>query len=321
MMRQRQVNCNHIRETKQVTQSAPVWTVASADPGDESRYLAALGERVRTLRARRGMSRKVLARESGVSERYLAKLEGGEGNISVLLLRQVARALDTAIDQLVLDGDDPPVEVTHSLEVLRRLDPADLERARRWLSDTFGGSLNATRNSRIALVGLRGAGKSTIGSLLAERIGIPFVELDREVEREVGMTLAAVFDLYGQAGFRRLERKALDRAVTENPRMVLAVGGGLVSDAASYEHLLATCFTVWLRATPAEHMQRVIAQGDLRPMADNRESMADLRRILSGREPLYGKADLQLSTTERTPGQCVELLVAQLLSVATKPAK
>ena len=267
---------------------------------------------MRTLRARRGMSRKALARDSGVSERYLAKLEGGEGNISVLLLRQVARALDTAVDQLVLDGEGPPVELAHSLEVLRRLNSADLERARRWLSDTFGGSLNATRTGRIALIGLRGAGKSTIGALLAERRGVPFVELDREVERDVGMTLAAVFDLYGQAGFRRLERKALDRVVTENPRMVLTVGGGLVSDAASYEHLLATCFTVWLRASPAEHMQRVIAQGDMRPMADNRESMADLRRILSGREPLYGKADLQLSTSDRTAAQCVESLTAQI---------
>ena len=295
-----------------MTQSAAVWTVGSTDADGEKRYLATLGARVRTLRARRGMSRKVLARESGVSERYLAKLEGGEGNISVLLLRQVARALDTAVDQLVLDGEDPPAELAHSLEVLRRLDPADLERARRWLSDTFGGSLNATRDNRIALIGLRGAGKSTVGALLAERRGVPFVELDREVEREVGMTLAAVFDLYGQAGFRRLERKALDRVLTENPRMVLAIGGGLVSAAASYEHLLATCFTVWLRATPAKHMQRVIAQGDMRPMADNRESMADLRRILSGRETLYGKADLQLSTSDRTPGQCVEALAAQL---------
>jgi XRE family aerobic/anaerobic benzoate catabolism transcriptional regulator len=314
------VVCNRIQGTNKVTQGAPVWTVGSADPGDESRYLAALGERVRTLRARRGMSRKVLARESGVSERYLAKLESGEGNISVLLLRQVARALDTAVDQVVLDGEDPPVELAHSLEVLRRLDPADLERARRWLSDTFGRSLNATRSSRIALIGLRGAGKSTIGLLLAEHLGIPFVELDREVEREVGMTLAAVFDLYGQAGFRRLERKALDRVVADNPKMVLAIGGGLVSDAASYEQLLATCFTVWLRATPAEHMQRVIAQGDMRPMADNRESMADLRRILSGREPLYGKADLQLVTSDRTPGQCVALLAAQLPAALGKAA-
>ena len=300
-----------------MTESAAVRTVGSlADPEGEGRYLMALGERVRTLRARRGMSRKVLARESGVSERYLAKLEGGEGNISVLLLRQVAQALGTAIDQLVLDGEDPPVELAHGIEVLRRLDAADLERARRWLSDTFGGSLASTRNDRIALIGLRGAGKSTVGSLLAGRLGAPFVELDGEVERDVGMTLPAVFDLYGQAGFRRLERKALDRAVTENPRMVVAIGGGLVSDAASYEHLLATCFTVWLRATPSEHMQRVIAQGDMRPMADNRESMADLRRILKGREPLYGKADLQLVTSERTPEQCVELLVRQLPSRA-----
>lgn len=289
-----------------------VWALGGADPDGEGRFLEILGARVRNLRSRRGMSRKVLARESGVSERYLAKLEGGEGNISVLLLRQVARALDTAIDQLVLDADDPPVELVHSLEVLRRLDPPDLERARRWLSETFGGVLSATRDRRIALVGLRGAGKSTIGPLLAERLGAPFVELDQEVEREVGMSLAAVFDLYGQAGFRRFERRALDRVVAEKPKMVLSVGGGLVSDAATYERLLSSCFTVWLRATPTEHMERVIAQGDMRPMADNRESMADLRRILKGREPLYGKADLHLPTTGRTPEQCVELLAVQL---------
>jgi XRE family aerobic/anaerobic benzoate catabolism transcriptional regulator len=295
-----------------VTESAAVWTLGGGDADGENRYLANLGERVRTLRSRRGMSRKALAHESGVSERYLAKLEGGEGNISVLLLRQVARALDTAIDQLVLDGEDPPVELTHSLEVLRRLDPPNLERARRWLSDTFGGTLTATRNNRIALIGLRGAGKSTVGPLLAERLGVPFVELDREVEYEIGMTLAAVFDLYGQAGFRRLERKALDRVLAEHPKMILAAGGGLVSDAATYEHLLATCFTVWLRAAPAEHMQRVIAQGDMRPMADNRESMAELRRILKGREPLYGKADLQLITSDHTPRQCADLVAAQL---------
>lgn len=298
------------KEADGVAEIAADWSSANAD--GEARYLAILGNRVRTLRARRGMSRKALARESGVSERYLAKLEGGEGNMSVLLLRQVARALDTPVDQLVLDGEDPPVELAHSLEVLRRLDAPDLERARRWLSDTFGGALSATRDGRIALIGLRGAGKSTIGPLLADRLGVPFVELDQEVERQVGMSLAALFDLYGQAGFRRFERKALDRVVAENPKMVLAVGGGLVSDAATYERLLSGCFTVWLRARPAEHMERVMAQGDMRPMADSRESMADLRRILKGREPLYGKADLQLHTTGHTPQACVGLLAPQL---------
>ena len=279
---------------------------------NESLYLARLGERVRMLRAGRAMSRKVLARESGVSERYLAKLEGGEGNISVLLLRQVARALDTPIDRLVLDGPDPSVDFAHVVEILRRLDAAELERAEHWLAQTFGGVLRASRHGRIALIGLRGAGKSTIGALLAKRIDAPLVELDREIEREVGMTLPAVFDLYGQAGFRRLERQALNRVVADHPRMVLAVGGGLVSDPAAYERLLSSCFAIWLRASPEEHMQRVIAQGDLRPMADNRQSMADLERILSVREPLYAKADLQLITSGQTPEVSLDALLDQL---------
>jgi len=282
------------------------------DLDGEIRYLAALGERVRTLRARRAMTRKALARESGVSLRYLAKLEGGEGNISVLLLRQIARALDTGIDQLVLDGEDPSVEFAHNVEILRRLDPAELDRARLWLTDTFGGPLSATRRDRIALIGLRGAGKSTVGALLAKRLGVPFLELDLEIEREVGMSLTALFDLYGQAGFRRLERQALERVLRENPRMVLAASGGLVSSAAAYERLLSTCQTVWLKATPAEHMQRVIAQGDMRPMADNRESMADLQRILRGREPLYAKADVVVTTTRRTAEECAEAIAGSI---------
>jgi XRE family aerobic/anaerobic benzoate catabolism transcriptional regulator len=290
----------------------PVRAFETSENDDEHRYLVRLGDRVREWRARRGMSRKALARESGVSERYLAKLESGEGNISILLLRQVAKALDTTLDQMVLDGADPPVEFSHIVEVLRRLPAPDLERTHRWLSDAFGGPLGATRENRIALIGLRGAGKSTLGPLVAQRIGAPFIELDRQIERGSGMTLAALFDLYGQAGFRRLERQALERVVSQHPRLVLAVGGGLVSDPATYERLLATCFTVWLRAAPAEHMQRVIAQGDMRPMADNRESMADLRRILRVREPLYAKADAQLVTTGRSPGECVDGLVALL---------
>ena len=292
---------------------------AAAEPTGglaEAQYLARLGDRVRELRARRGMTRRVLARDSGVSERYLAKLEGGEGNISILLLRQVARALDTAVDQIVLDGAEPPVAVSHIVEVLRRLDAADLERTHRWLSESFGGPLSATRHHRVALIGLRGAGKSTLGPRLAARIGAPFVELDRQIERDSGMGLATLFDLYGQAGFRRLERAALERAVADNPRLVLAVGGGLVSDPATYERLLGACFAIWLRATPAEHMQRVVAQGDMRPMADNRESMADLQRILRTREPLYAKADAQLVTTGLSVEAAEEALAGLLPAFA-----
>jgi XRE family aerobic/anaerobic benzoate catabolism transcriptional regulator len=278
----------------------------------DAAYLAALGERVRELRARRGMTRKILARDSGLSERYLGQLEAGRGNVSILLLRQVAAALDTPVEDLVQEGPEPSVELSHALELLRRLPEAELGAAHRLLLERFGGPEPASRLGRVALVGLRGAGKSTLGALLAERLGCPFVELDREVEAEAGAPLAAIFDLYGQAGFRRLERRRLQRVIAERPRAVIATGGGIVSDAGTFERLLAGCFTVWIKASPAEHMQRVIAQGDMRPMADNREAMADLQRILRTREAFYGKADAQVDTTGRSPREALEVLLAAL---------
>ena len=174
-------------------------------------YLVRLGERVRELRAKRGMSRKILARDSSLSERYLAQLESGQGNISIVLLRQLARALDTPIETLVFDGAEPPVEFTHSVELLRRLPPSEVARAYGVLIETFGGAERDFRNRRIALIGLRGAGKSTLGAMVAAKLGVPFVELDREIERESGMPLTTLFDRYGQPAFRRFERKCLDR--------------------------------------------------------------------------------------------------------------
>ena len=285
------------------------------DPGQsvqgEQAYLAALGERVREIRARRGMSRKILARDSGVSERYLAQLESGHGNISILLLRQLSRALDTPLAALALEGPEPPLELAHAIEVLRRLPPEDLERAYGLLVDRFGVGAG-DRRGRIALIGLRGAGKSTLGALLAERLSCPFIELDKEIEAEAGAPLNAIFDLYGQPAFRRLERRCLERVIAQYPRAVIATGGGLVSDPATFELLLAGCFTVWVRAAPTEHMERVIAQGDMRPMADNREAMGDLQRILNGREALYGKADVQVDTTRRGVAESLEDLVGAL---------
>ena len=290
----------HVEES-----DAEALTDSPASLGDrenaaEAEYLRLVGERVRETRARRGMTRKLLARDSGVSERYLAQLETGQGNISILLLRQIAKALDIPVEALVLEGEEPPVDLVHTTEFLRRLPAAELTRARRLLVQHFGGVDLEARRGRIALIGLRGAGKSTIGAILAGRLEVPFLELDRLIEQESGVSLSAIFDLYGQSGFRRLERRCLEQVIERYPRFVLATGGSLVSEPATFERLLTMCFTVWLRATPEEHMRRVIAQGDMRPMADNRESMSDLRRILEVREPLYGKADVTIDTGRAT---------------------
>src|SRR5664280_192627 len=303
----RQRDIVHIEENETAGSSAAAIS-ASADPGSESDYLRLLGERVRETRARRGMTRKILARDSGVSERYLAQLETGQGNVSILLLRQIAQALDIPLQALVLDGPEPPVDLVHTTEFLRRLPATELMEARRVLVEHFGGVDLEARRGRIALIGLRGAGKSTLGAMLANRIEAPFLELDRLIEQETGVSLSIIFDLYGQSGFRRLERRVLDQIIERYPRFVLATGGSLVSEPATFERLLTMCFTVWLRATPEEHMQRVIAQGDMRPMADNRESMSDLRRILDVREPLYRKADATIDTSGGSVEQSVEML-------------
>jgi XRE family aerobic/anaerobic benzoate catabolism transcriptional regulator len=278
----------------------------------EKDYLTALGERVRERRARRGMSRRILARDSDVSERYLAQLESGQGNVSILLLRQIAQALDVPLEALVLEGAEPSVDLVHTIEFLRQLPAADLLAARRLMVQHFSGVDLDARRGRIALVGLRGAGKSTLGARLADSLEVPFLELDRLIEQASGVTLSVVFDLYGQSGFRRLERRCLDEVIERYPRFVLATGGSLVSEPATFERLLTMCFTVWLRATPEQHMQRVLAQGDMRPMADNRESMSDLKRILAVREPLYRKADLVIDTSSDSIDGSLEELIRPL---------
>jgi len=309
------------RDTIPIEENEPFEALAEStssrggqDSVAESDYLKRLGERVRETRARRGMTRKLLARDSGVSERYLAQLETGQGNISILLLQQIANALDTPLEALVLAGSEPPVDLVHTMEFLRRLPAAELAEARRLLVQHFGGVDQEARRGRIALIGLRGAGKSTLGAMLADRVEVPFIELDRLIEQESGVTLSAIFDLYGQSGFRRLERRCLDQVIERHPRFVLATGGSLVSEPATFERLLTMCFTVWLRATPEEHMQRVIAQGDMRPMADNRESMSDLKRILEVREPLYRKADVTIDTNESTAEESAGEILARAMN-------
>lgn len=274
--------------------------------------LKLLGDHVRQARARRGMTRKQLARDSGVSERYLALIEAGRGNISVLVLRELARALNMPAEVLLVEGPEPPVELFHTVEFLRRLSLDQLEHARQVLLRQFGGADPAARHRRIALIGLRGAGKSTLGAALAGRLEMPFLELDRLIEQESGLTLDLIFDFRGQAGFRELERHCLENVLQRYASFVLATGGGLVSEPGTFERLLSSCFTVWVRTSPEEHMPRVMAQGDMRPMADNRDAMSDLKRILAEREVLYSKADIVIDTAGRKFEDCLETLIQVL---------
>ncbi len=279
---------------------------ARVAPG-ESRdaFLVALGDRLRTLRARRGYTRKALAREADVSERHLANLETGTGNASILVLRQIAHALDCALAELIGDETTGSPEWLMIRDLLHGRSEAELQRARGALAELLSESgPDIGRRRRIALIGLRGAGKSTLGQMLADDVGFPFVELNREVERLAGAGLAEIHALYGLTAYRRYERRALEETIQLHPEAVIATPGGLVSEAGTFQLLLAHCFTVWLHAEPEEHMQRVIAQGDLRPMSGNAEATQDLKRILAGRTPFYGKADLAYDTSGQDLARC-----------------
>ena len=284
---------------------------AEPDPANHG-YLAAIASRIRGLRSQRGMTRKMLAAQSGVSERFLAEVESGSGNASILLLRQLARALDVPVASLVIEGPEPSAAVVRTQEFLRGLAPEEFQEAQQWLVKRFGQVHAEDRRHRVALIGLRGAGKSTIGAALAKKLDVPFFELDRLIEKASGVSLAAMFDLYGQAGFRRFERACLDDLLASQARFVLATGGSIVSEAATFRQLLATCYTVWLRATPEDHMKRVIAQGDMRPMAQSSEAMADLKRILGEREPLYAKASLTVDTSQMPVPSVLAAIMRQL---------
>ena len=276
-----------------------------ADPDPKDPFLTALGERTRALRARRGLTRKGLAKAAEVSERHLANVEMGVGNASVQFLRQLAQALSCSLAELVGDETASSPEWLMIREILRGRSDAELVQARAALTSMFGAPASqAARRQRIALIGLRGAGKSTLGRALAEGWKVPFVELNRGIEALAGCTLPEIHSLYGPAAYRRYEKRAMEDTIQRFPRAVIATPGGVVSDPATFTLLLAHCYTVWVRATPEEHMGRVLAQGDTRPMAghaDNAEAMNDLRRILESRAAYYSKADAVFDTSEMSP--------------------
>jgi len=265
---------------------------------EKNPFLAALGDRVRALRARRGMTRKAVALAADVSERHLANLEYGLGNASILVLLQVAGALQCSLGELIGDVTTSSPEWLLIRELLEQRDETTLQRVRVAIGEMLGtGGGNAAHSPRVALIGLRGAGKSTLGLMLADDLGFPFVELSREIEKFAGCSIAEIQALYGMNAYRRYERRALEEAIQIYPEAVIATPGGLVSDAATFNQLLAHCTTVWLHADPEDHMKRVTAQGDLRPMAASREAMEDLKGILTGRAAFYSKAQFKLDTS------------------------
>lgn len=289
---------------------------------DARATLSELGARVRAWRARRGMTRKQLASDSGLSERFLADVEGGKGNVSINSLEATARALNITLLDLMQDAPRPALARAQGL--LARLDEAQLDQAYALLAASFGLADAQGRERRIALVGLRGAGKTTLGEQLAAQRGVPFVELDREVEREAGTSMNEILLLHGQAGYRRYERRALLRIAEEHAGgVVMTTGGSIVSERETFDLLQSHFYCVWVKASPEEHMSRVVAQGDMRPFDVTRgatgEALEDIRRILASREALYARADAVVDTAARSVKQSIKDLERAVPAVQKEP--
>ncbi len=302
---------------------APQSDAANEAAEEKNPFLVALGERVRALRSRQGMTRKALSTHAGVSERHLANLEYGVGNASILVLLQVTGALQCSLAELLGDVTTSSPEWLLLRELLERRDEPTLHRVRVAVGELLGtggahGQGKTRRSSRIALIGLRGAGKSTLGQMLGEDLDFPFIELSRQIEQFAGCTIAEIQALYGQNAYRRYERRALEEAIQIYEDAVIAIPGGLVSDPATFNQLLNHCTTVWLHADPQDHLKRVTAQGDTRPMAASREALEDLKGILAGRAAFYSKADFQLDTSAQPLDEtfaALRTLVRQTLSL------
>jgi XRE family aerobic/anaerobic benzoate catabolism transcriptional regulator len=297
-------------QTSTHSKQASSQRVAASSNGD---FLLFLGKRVRELRNRRGLTRKMMAKEADVSERHLAQLEAGEGNVSIVLLRRIAAALHVSLAELFAVETETRHEKILIQRFLERLPAHRVEDAMSRLMREFGNE-ERERRLRVALVGIRGAGKSTLGTRLSEEMKIPFIELDQEIEKDTGMPLGEIFSLYGQTGYREIEKRLLERVLHEHERGILSVGGGVVSEKETYDYLLANCYTIWIKARPEEYMARVIAQGDFRVMGGSDRAMEDLRRILEAREPLYRKADMYLDTSGNSVDESFAKLKAALQS-------
>ena len=280
-------------------------TTRAVDPG--MALVARLATRVADLRKARGMPRRVLSERSGVSPRYLAQLEAGEGNISILLLQRVAEALEVRVEALLAE-DIPLDHDAQRVAALYRQAPLETQAQVRGLLAPQNPDM--LRAGRICLIGLRGAGKSTLGKLAGEALGIPFVELNRDIEDATDMPLSEVMAFYGEAGYRKLEAEAVERVSLQHSRVILAVAGGIVADEATYVRLLERFHTVWIRTSPPEHMQRVRAQGDHRPMQGNPAAMAHLRDLLEARAPLYAQAEAEVDTSNKTVNSSLNTLLA-----------
>jgi XRE family aerobic/anaerobic benzoate catabolism transcriptional regulator len=283
--------------------------MTKAVDNQESLFLAELGRRVRTMRALHGMSRKVLAQASGISERYIAQLESGQGNASIILLRRAASAMGTRLEDLIDDGGARSPEWGLMRELLVQASPEQITAAKALLSNGGAPHAAAATTQRVALIGLRGAGKSTLGRIAAERLGWPFIELNKQIEATHALAISEIFALYGQEGYRRMEQEAVQQLIQRPGPMLLATAGGVVSEPLTYDLVCSSFFTVWLKAKPEEHMQRVRDQGDLRPMSDNRSAMDELRAILRSRESLYARARVTVDTS----GLKVDEAAARLL--------